>query len=114
MNPWELIAKAIEDHPLVTVQELYEQVARGEAVMWTGERSAVLARITDGVCEIAPAGGDIEEILADARPVLEEWARENGCTEIHIQAGRRGWARVLAPYGYEEAAVILRKRLLWA
>lgn len=111
IDPWPLLEAALEGHPLVTVEGLKADVAAGHGAVWCGERSAVFVSKDGAVCECAPAGGDLSEIIESGRPEIEAWARANGCTEIHIQAGRRGWARELAPFGYEEAAVILRKRL---
>ena len=112
-DPWAFIAEALVDHPLVTVEDLQAEVDAGAATLWTGERSAVFTRITGSVCECAPAGGDLAEILGPGREAIEAWAQERGCTQILIQAGRDGWARALAPYGYEQVAVVLRKTLRW-
>ena len=104
-------AEALDGHPFNTVDGLEAEVDRGSAVVWSGNASDVFVRIDRGVCEAGPAAGDMGEILSWARPEIEAWAAEIGCTEIHIQAGRVGWAKALAPYGYEVAAVILRKKL---
>lgn len=105
------LAQAIDGHPFVSIDGLLGEVERGEAAIWVGERSAVFWRPSDGVIECGPATGDVQEILAVFRPAIEAWGRDHGCHEIFIQAGRQGWARVLRSWGYEEAAVILRKRL---
>lgn len=50
--------------------------------------------------------------IKDAMPMIEEmerWAREeHGCTEFDF-VGRKGWERLLAPYGFKPQAVIWRK-----
>lgn len=104
-------AEALDGHPFVNVDDLFAELDRGEAVWWRGERSDVFVRIDRGVCEMGPVAGELDEMLGKALPEIEEWARQNGCTEMHVQAGREGWERALAPHGYECAAVILRKRL---
>ena len=103
--------KALDGHPFVSVDDLESDVEEGRAYVWSGEASDVFTRIDGPVCEMGPAAGDMNEIAAEAVPAIERWARQNSCTEMFIQAGREGWARVLAPQGYEVAAVILRKRL---
>ena len=108
-----MLAEAIEGHPFVTVEDLRRDVDEGRAAVWRGERSAVFVRKDGPICEVAPAAGDLAEIIEVGRPAIEAWAFENECTAIHIQAGRAGWVRALAPYGYEEVAVILRKKMLW-
>lgn len=106
-------AKALEGHPFVTVDDLFAELDRGEALWWRGENSDVFVRVTEGVCEMGPVAGDLDEMMANALPEIEEWARQNGCMEMHVQAGREGWERMLAPHGYEFGAVILRKKLVW-
>lgn len=104
-------AEAIDGHPFNTVDSLAAEVERGEATVWSGAKSDVFVRVDRGVCEMGPSAGDMDEILNVAVPDIERAARRMGCTEMHVQAGRPGVARVLAPYGYELAAVILRKKL---
>jgi hypothetical protein len=43
-------------------------------------------------------------------PQIEDWAKSRGADEIEV-LGRIGWRRALAPMGYGEKAVILRKAL---
>ena len=105
------LAEALDGHPFVTLDALLDEVRRGEAAIWMGENAAVFWRPSGQVVECGPATGDLQEILAVFRPAIEAWAKDHGFTEIHIQAGRQGWARVLRSYGYQEAAVILRKHL---
>lgn len=104
-------AKALDGHPFVTVSMLEQDERDGRGYVWSGAAGDVFVRITDGVCEMGPAAGDAARLIRDALPQIEEWARQNECREMHIQAGRKGWERGLAPHGYECAAVILRKKL---
>lgn len=104
-------AQALEGHPLLSVADLEADITQGVAYVWEGQTSDVFTRINGPVCEMGPASGDMNEIVAQALPDIERWAKENACTDMFVQAGREGWARVLAPHGYEVAAVILRKRL---
>lgn len=108
---WALLAEALAEHPHVTVADLQAELGGGNAFLWLGRHSAVFTRINDGVCEMGPVGGDVAEMLKEALPRIEAFARETGCSEMFVQAGRQAWSRALRPYGYEEAAVILRKRL---
>lgn len=104
-------AEAISGHPFNTVAGLEAEVEQGKAFVWSGEHSDVFVRIDRGICEVGPAAGDMEEIIKKAKPDIEAWARGNRCSEILIQAGREGWAKALAPFGYQTAAIILRKAL---
>lgn len=102
-------AKALEGHPFVSVDDLISEIEQGAAVCISGERSDVFARIDRGVLEMGPVAGDLRELL-EMLPRIEAWARANGATEVHVQAGRGEWEHVLSPRGYEVAAVILRKK----
>jgi hypothetical protein len=55
------------------------------------------------------AAGDLHELLA-MRPLVERDAVEMGCSRLTL-AGRGGWSRVLAPYGYREAGTLFYKEL---
>jgi hypothetical protein len=105
-------SEALAGHPFNTLETLQDELDQGRAFLWEGERSDVFVRIDSGVCEVGPAAGDLSEIIERAKPAIEAWARENRCHAIHIQAGRAGWEKALAPFGYEVAAVILRKELV--
>ena len=50
-----------------------------------------------------------DQVLA-LRPGLEAWARGAGCARITLD-GRKGWARVLAPFGYRRAGHEIERRL---
>lgn len=113
-----LLAEALADpRPITTVADLdLELRTSPAATLWTGERSVVFLRIEDcengeRVLNAAPAAGDLREILEHGTADVETYARETGCTQILIQAGREGWERALKPYGYEQVAIILRKVL---
>lgn len=114
----ELLRPALsEDRPLVRLEDLRAQLEANEGVLWIGARSAVFTQCTaypltaEFVCEAGPAGGDLDEIREQMLPQIEAWAREAGCTQAEVRAGRRGWARALERQGYEECATILRKIL---
>lgn len=117
-DAWDLIADAVADaHPIHCAADFADMVEDGRAVMWCGERSAIITRINDHqrtgarVLDVAPAGGDLCELLRMA-PLIEAEAAAHGCTQSLVTAGRRGFARALKTQGYEEVAVILRKVLV--
>ena len=106
----------------LTPDEIRAGAKTGRRQIWTvterGRASPLLTafctamRVADGrkwlVFE-ALAGEDMEAWL----PLLSEfegYAKEAGASVSHIQ-GRRGWERVLRPYGYELKSVILEKVL---
>ena len=113
-----MLGSALADpHPTLTVADLdLELRTSPAATLWTTDKSVVFLRrevYENGVRALcaAPAAGDPQETLEHGTHAAEETARENGCTQVLIQAGRKGWARALKEQGYEEVAVVLRKVL---
>jgi len=119
IDHWGLIEQALtrEARPVVTVDELKREAEESpHAGLWRGEKSAIFMRVWSAetgeiVMEMAPAGGDLTEIVDVGVPQLEAWAKSVGVTQVVIQAGRDGWERVMKPRGYDRAAVVLRKVL---
>lgn len=55
-------------------------------------------------------GGDLDTVQ-QYEPLIEGWAREQGCSRIEF-SGRRGWTRsFLQDRGYEERLVVMSKEL---
>jgi hypothetical protein len=85
----------------------------GRARIWIGEGAVLateLAPEPEGPClHVWLAAGRLAAVL-DLRPGLEAWARGAGCTRITLE-GRKGWARVLAPFGYRRAGPEIERRL---
>jgi hypothetical protein len=99
----------------VSPADLKEELDAG-AKIWCGERSAVLVRVRDcsteeRVCDIAPAAGDLIEILTDGWAAIQEFARVNACTQFQVRAGRDGWEPHLKKLGFERTAIVMRKLL---
>lgn len=61
-------------------------------------------------CEIAHIGGDDIARWLGFLPVIEGWARGQGCCGMRL-IGRRGWVKVLAQYDYADSAVVVEKAL---
>ena len=111
--PW--IQAALDRSPgFFTIEDVLERCERGAAVFWPGRRSAVVTEF-----QIYPRakalnfwliGGDLGELLDEMAPVIEAWAKAQGCTDV-TGAGRRGWERPLAARGFETAGIVMRKRL---
>ena len=91
----------------------------GHKQLWVeGDDRIVAVCVTDII--VAPrrkratlflcAGDGVIGRLPDTLPVIEAWAKEQGCDQAGI-VGRSGWVRALADAGYREAATILRKDL---
>ena len=93
--------------------DLARALRTGRARLWMGEGAVLateLAAEPDGPClHVWLAAGRLSAVLA-LRPGLEAWARGAGCTRITLD-GRKGWARVLAPFGYRRAGHEIERRL---
>jgi len=55
-------------------------------------------------------GGDMAELVEVLLPIAEVWGRNQGCSQV-TTAGRPGWDRVMARYGFQPAARICMKEL---
>jgi hypothetical protein len=111
--PWleAALAHAGRTHSLADVKAALE---RGEARLWTGARSALVAAVERDPGEtrllIWLAGGARDELENDILPLAETWGRESGCRRVLI-IGRAGWERTLKSKGYAPLARIVAKDL---
>ena len=105
----------LENHATATFEDLKDELETSPgAALWMGENSVVFLRLSDHdtgerVLEASPAAGDLNEILTRGTKEIEAIARQNGCSQIQVRAGRGGWQRALKASGYEVTAVIMRK-----
>jgi len=111
--PWldAALAHSGRTHSLDDVRAAVE---RGEARLWTGAKSALVAVIEDDPADrrllIWLAGGDREELETETLPLAETWGRDRGCRRAMI-IGRAGWERTLKSKGYAPLARIVAKDL---
>lgn len=94
-----------------TEEEVLGLLAANQAQLWQGDASAMVLQLLrpPPTLHIWLAGGEMSDLLA-MRGGMEAWGRSQGCEFVTIN-GRRGWARVLAPFGYEPDGEELRKSL---
>jgi len=98
-----------------TLDWLDRQVLSGEFRFWRTANAAIITEMRDyptGAKDIHGiiAAGDMGEIVHSLIPQAEEWGREQGCLAAIIES-RAGWAKALAPFGYEAHQVAIRKGL---
>lgn len=104
----ELIASALSHDPTnsYTVGDVLKEVQEHRAVMWLRDDSLCIANVLDKpnarIFNNWIAAGDLDELVQEILPHTEAKARELGC-RAHTTNGRRGWVRVLKPFGFEEA-----------
>ncbi|WP_375638650.1 MULTISPECIES: hypothetical protein [unclassified Bartonella] len=105
----------------ITLQELLEAICSGKKQLWlvlddderflaaftTQIQQTVLGKKRALICECSGKG--ILD-LVDNLQVAEDWARENGASEMEI-LGRLGWKRALTKQGYSIGMLYYRKEL---
>jgi hypothetical protein len=115
MREWlaarEWIMGAVEDED-DTEAAIVERLKAGTAMLWLGERSAMITEINDTeagrVLHVWLAGGELAEVVSFT-PGIAAFGRMMGCVDATLE-GRKGWARALRPYGFSGSRV-LRKAL---
>jgi hypothetical protein len=112
-RPW-LEAALEHDGGHYGIDDVWDAILAGRATFWPGKRSAVVSQFwyfpKAKVCNHWLAGGDMDELLNEMQPVIDDWARKAGCAEMTI-AGRPGWVRAMKPHGFELIFSVIRKRL---
>jgi hypothetical protein len=111
--PWldAALAHAGRTHSLADVKAAIE---RGEARLWPGARSALVAAVEQDPGELRLlvwlAGGARDELEDELLPLAEAWGRARGCRRALV-IGRDGWQRTLRNKGYAPLARIIAKDL---
>jgi len=111
--PWldAALAHAGRTHSLDDVRAA---VACGEARLWAGARSALVAAVERDPGELRLliwlAGGERQELEDEILPRAEAWGRDMGCRRALV-IGRAGWERTLKSQGYAPLARIIAKDL---
>jgi hypothetical protein len=99
-----------------TIGDVIDAVESGTAQLWIAHegdsvRMAGVTTRSGAVCHVWQlAGRDWRGWLKLATETLKDAAREGGCTRITID-GRKGWQRLLAPYGFTAAGELLEADL---
>ena len=92
-----------------TIEDVEAGILAGLYVFWPASKSALITEIhvfpRTKHMHIFLAGGDLDE-LRGMVPMLQSWARFNGCSKVTL-CGRRGWERVLKQQGWDTGLVAL-------
>jgi hypothetical protein len=117
----EMLGKAVKTtRPRYNVDSLRAELDRGGLVLWlvldgTEPVAAFTTRIaaypeSRGLCMDWIGGERMREWLPLAQPLMEMYARDNGCT--HLEGyGRKAWGRWLQKYGWEPEYTAYRMEL---
>lgn len=108
------IERALSKQATHTLADVEAMLARGEAQLWEGEKSAAVTEVIEQPRQkdfsLWLCGGDMEEICEIMLPKAAKWAKENGCTRM-LTSGRPGWDRVMKRYGFEPIGHICAREL---
>lgn len=113
---WPWIAKAVERHGGThTNEHVWAEIARGRAHLLSLPNAAIVGNVINyptglkrGNAWLAGArSGSLGDILG-AVPLMEAWAKSQGCQQGSMYA-RRGWLGPLQELGYREMAVFIVK-----
>ena len=97
-----------------TVDDVLKEIQDDHAIFYPTRKGASVFRIVrypqKRMLSIWLAGGDMKSGIDSILEAAEYHAVEHECDGIEV-LGRRGWERVLKPYGYEHKRVMLIKEL---
>ena len=100
-----------------TVDDVLQEIEDDHAIFYPVENGATVFRIVPypqkRMLRIWLFGGEVGTGRANLTAVMEAadfHAKEHTCDGIEL-VGRRGWEKVLEPYGYEHRHVMLIKEL---
>lgn len=97
-----------------TVADVAYEVERGEAQLWVEGDGMLVTQLDYKPHEVILifwlAAGDMEDVLG-LEELASAWGREIGCTRARM-TGRKGWARVLADRGWEQAPAVMYEKAL--
>ena len=104
---------AVLDERTHTIEWLDGQVRTGRARVWGDDRACLLTELKHfptGAFEVHVliAAGDMKVLVEETIKQVEAWAQEIGALFVTI-ASREGWAKVMAPHGYEHWQTEIRK-----
>jgi len=112
-RPW--IEDALKrDGGFYSIEDVEQEIATHNAHFWPGKQAAAVCQWwffpRAKVLNMWLAGGDMAELVNEMYPACERWAIEHDATHLSL-AGRKGWERVFAPFGFKPQAVYLLKEI---
>jgi hypothetical protein len=97
-----------------SIDDVLKEIEDDHAIFYPVRNGATVFRIAlypqKRMLRIWLAGGDMEANIDGILEAAEFHAAEHECDGIEV-VGRKGWERVLRPYGYKHKRVMLIKEL---
>ena len=92
--------------------DVVDAISTGHMQLWPADDGCLVTEIVKyprkTVLHIFLAGGRMGQIT-DMHDDVIAWAKTQGCESLTL-AGRKGWVKALAPYGWNQNLVVLEKR----
>lgn len=123
---WHTVAPMIQmaveySHGELDLEDILARLTNNEMLLLTvSEGDLIIAALTiekrdfasgKNILNVTTAGGaDLHLWMDQLDPIIDELAREHGCTEIYI-VGRPGWMRLLKGIGYEKIHTVVSKKV---
>tara|TARA_R100000988_G_scaffold72_1_gene39 strand:+ start:351 stop:689 length:339 start_codon:yes stop_codon:yes gene_type:complete len=105
---WSVLKPAAEIGDFATRQDIEDGIEKGQFMLWTKNKSAIVTSKIKNTIRIGLGGGNLGDIKLLVKDV-EAYAKSHWMSHIDI-LGREGWERALD--GYDRQAVLLRKKVI--
>ena len=114
---WEkskpLLVKALHrSGDLHTIDDVFENIRTKKAIFYPLKDGAAIFTFREyprrRLLQIWLVGGDMEASIEGVLAGADFYAEQNGCDGIEV-IGRKGWKRVLEPYGYDYKSIVMIK-----
>lgn len=92
-------------------EDVVQGIVSGRMQLWPDLRGCAVTEIVlypkKSVLHVFLAGGEMQTIINMIDSAIT-WGKAQGCTSMTL-AGRHGWSRVLAKYGYKPVMTVLER-----
>lgn len=107
---WRDALATANDPAFLPIEHIDHLLKTGMARCLASETSAIVVGITHYpggaiACRTIAAAGDMEDLIAVAKPTIEAWAKAQGCTHSMIE-GRDGWRRMHPDYRHHQTVIL--------
>ena len=109
------IKRALDRGSNYTLDEIHRGLQSRKFQLWCWQGEDIYAALVTAIqeskgvkfCLYLALGGSKMNEWGDLQPVVEDWAKSKGCTEVRVY-GRSGWGR---KFGFETMYSKLRRKL---
>lgn len=113
------IQKALDRGSRNTLDEIYEGLLKSEMQLWLWDLDSLVTALKidplgNKACVLVTCAGKCMSDWIQYLPLVEDWAKDEGATEMKVY-GRRGWSRVIGYpiIGLESPGIYHMGKDLW-